>query len=72
MTVPGIGGVVKGMDRGGWISEILRKQNFLWELRVQEESSRMASRFLVWITGYTVLPFTDIKNKEARKGLGAM
>lgn len=39
---------------------------------MKEESLRMASRFLVWITGYVVVPFTDIKNKGAREGLGAM
>lgn len=39
---------------------------------MKEESSRMASRFPVWITGYMVIPFTDVKNKGARKGLETM
>lgn len=45
MIVPQIGGVTRGMDRGGWISEIFRKQNFVRELRVKEEPSKMVLGF---------------------------
>lgn len=41
----------------------------MWEL-IRKEELRIASKFLVWVTGYMVAPFTKIKNKGARKAYG--